>query len=72
MQLEEIGAFLLVLVAVLIFGNLWFQFVEAILSRIKKLFTRRRPYRSGHGPCGSDGIRRDKNARQHRSRPRSA
>lgn len=42
MPLEEIGAFLLVLVAVLIFGNLWFQFVEAILSRIKKLFTRRK------------------------------
>ena len=32
MPLGEIGAFLLVLVAVLIFGNLWFQFVEAILS----------------------------------------
>ena len=42
MLLEEIGAFLLVLVAVLIFGNLWFQFVEAILSRIKKLFPRRK------------------------------
>ena len=42
MPLGEIGAFLLVLVAALIFGNLWFQFVETILSRIKKLFTRRK------------------------------
>ena len=42
MPLGEIGAFLLVLVAALIFGNLWFQFVEAILSQIKKLFTRRK------------------------------
>ena len=28
--------------AVFILGNLWFQFVEAVLSRIKKLFTRRK------------------------------
>ena len=42
MQLGEIGAFLLVVAAVFIWGNLWFQFVEAVLSRIKKLFTRRK------------------------------
>ena len=42
MPLGEIGAFLLVLVVILIFGNLWFQFVEAILSQVKKLFTRRK------------------------------
>ena len=42
MPLEEIGAFLLVLVAVLIFGNLWFHLIEAILGQIKKLFTRRK------------------------------
>lgn len=36
----EIGAFLLFLVVVFIFGNLWFRFIEAILSRIKKIFTR--------------------------------
>ena len=42
MPLGEIGAFLLVLVAVFIFGNLWFHFIEAILCRIKKLFTRRK------------------------------
>ena len=42
MPLGEIGAFLLVLVAVFVFGNLWFHFVEAILNRIKRLFTRRK------------------------------
>ena len=36
----EIGAFLLFLVAVFIFGTLWFRFIEAILCRIKKRFTR--------------------------------
>ncbi len=42
MPFGEIGAFLLVLVAVFLFGNLWFHFVETILNRIKKLFTRRK------------------------------
>ncbi len=42
MPLGEIGAFLLVLVVILIFGNLWFHLIEAILSRIKKLFIRRK------------------------------
>ena len=41
MPLKEWGAILLLLVIVLIVGNLWFHFVEAILSRIKKLFARR-------------------------------
>ena len=40
MPLEEIGAILLFLVVVFILGNLWFQFIEAILKRIKRLFTR--------------------------------
>ena len=40
MPFGEIGAVLLFLVVVFIFGNLWFHFVEAILSRIKSLFTR--------------------------------
>ena len=39
MPIGEIGAFLLFLVIVLIIGNLWFHFVEAILRQIKKLFT---------------------------------
>ena len=41
MSLGEIGAFLLFLVAVFIFGNLWFHFVETVLRQIKKRFIRR-------------------------------
>ena len=32
------GAFLLFLVVIFVFGNLWFHFVETILRWIKKLF----------------------------------
>ena len=42
MPFGEIGALLLFLVAVFIFGNLWFHMVEAILGQIKKRFTRRK------------------------------
>lgn len=42
MPLGEIGAFLLVLLTVFIVGNLWFHFVESILDRIRRLFTRRK------------------------------
>lgn len=42
MPFGEIGTFLLFLAAVLIFGNLWFHLIEAILGQIKKLFTRRK------------------------------
>ena len=42
MPFGEMGALLLLLVAVFVFGNLWFHFVEAILNRIKRLFTRRK------------------------------
>lgn len=38
MPFGEIGAFLLLLAAVFLFGNVWFHFVEALLGRIKKLF----------------------------------
>ncbi len=41
MPFKEIGAILLLLLAVVILGNLWFHFIETILSRLKKLFTRR-------------------------------
>ena len=41
MPLAEIGALLLLLVAVFLFGNLWFHLVEAMLGRIKGLFARR-------------------------------
>lgn len=53
MPLKEIGAFLLVLVAVFLFGNLWFHFVEAILRRIKSRFSRRRKPPAWH-PFPSD------------------
>jgi hypothetical protein len=42
MSLGALGAFALVLVVVFLFGQLWFHLVEAILSRIKRLFSRRR------------------------------
>ena len=42
MPFGEIGAFLLFLAAVLIFGNLWFHLIEAILGQIKKIVTRRK------------------------------
>ena len=41
MPLGEIGAILLFLLVVFIFGNLWFHFIETILRWIKKLFSRR-------------------------------
>lgn len=41
MSLGALGAFALVLVVVFLFGQLWFHLVEAILSRIKRLFSRR-------------------------------
>ena len=39
MPFGAIGAFLLVLIAVFLFGNLWFHFVEFLLGRIKRLFS---------------------------------
>lgn len=47
MPFGEIGAFLLILVGVFIVGNLWFHFTEAILRRIKRLFTRHKSLRHG-------------------------
>ena len=41
MSLGEIGAILLFLVVVLVFGNLWFHLVESVLGRIKRLLIRR-------------------------------
>ena len=48
MPFGEIGAFLLFLAAVLIFGNLWFHFIETILSRLKKIVTRRKEPSAWH------------------------
>lgn len=40
MTLGGIGAFLLLLLAVFVIGNLWFHFVEGVLERIKTRFGR--------------------------------
>lgn len=48
MPFGEIGMRLLFLVAVFIFGNIWFRFIETILSRIKKIFTRRKEPQAWH------------------------
>ena len=53
MPVAEIGTFLLVLVAVFLFGNLWFHFVEAVWGRIKRWFTRRKEPPAWH-PLPSD------------------
>lgn len=50
MSFGEMGAFLLFLVAVFIFGNLWFHFIETILGWIKKLFIRRKKPPAWHTP----------------------
>ena len=48
MSLGAIGAFLIVLVVVFAFGNLWFHLVEWVLGRIKSLFTRRKDPTAWH------------------------
>ena len=48
MPFGEIGAFLLLLAAVFLFGNLWFHLIEAILAQIKRLFTRRKKPPASH------------------------
>lgn len=42
MSLGALGAFALFLVAVFLFGRLWFCLVEAVLDRIRRLFSRRK------------------------------
>ena len=42
MPLMEIGTIVLVLLVIVILGNLWFHFVEAILERIRRLFHRKK------------------------------
>ena len=49
MPLGEVGAFLLFLVVIFVFGNLWFHFVETILRWIKKLFIGHKNIRHGIG-----------------------
>ena len=50
MSWGELGAFLLFLVAMFIFGDLWFRSIEAILRRIKKVFTRHKKPPAWHPP----------------------
>lgn len=42
MWFYQLGAILLVLIAVTIVGNLWFHTVESLLERFKGLFSRRK------------------------------
>ena len=52
----EIGAVLLVLVAVFIVGSLWFHVVEGALGGIKRLLSRRREPPAWHPlPTEKDG-----------------
>ena len=39
-MIKEIGILFLLFLVVVIFGNIWFNFVESILGRIKRIFTR--------------------------------
>ena len=42
MSLRELGAVILLLLAVFFLGKLWFHLVEAVLKRLKGLFRGRR------------------------------
>lgn len=44
----ELGGILLVLAVMVAFGNFWFYTVEAVLKRIKRLFTRHKEPPSWH------------------------
>ena len=53
MPLAEIGTGLLIFTGIVIFGNLWFHFVDSILERIKAVFTRHKEPPAWH-PFPSD------------------
>lgn len=53
MPLAEIGTGLLILIGIVIFGNLWFHFVDSMLERIKGVFFRRKDPPAWH-PFPSD------------------
>ena len=42
MSLGAIGAFFLVLIVVFVIGTLWFHFVESLLERGRRFFSRRK------------------------------
>ncbi|MGI5894854.1 MAG: hypothetical protein ACOX6P_09720 [Candidatus Merdivicinus sp.] len=47
-MLKEIGTILLILTAVILFGNIWFHFVDSALERIKQLFIGRKESQTWH------------------------
>lgn len=48
MPLKEIGVILLVLMAVVILGNVWFHLVEWVLGRIRGLLSRKKDPTAWH------------------------
>lgn len=48
MNLKEIGMILAVLLVLVIFGNLWFHFVESISGGIKRIFSRGKKQTAWH------------------------
>ena len=48
MSLGAVGAFLVVLVAVFVFGRLWFHLVESLLGLVRRLFTRHKDPSAWH------------------------
>lgn len=62
MPLKEILAFLFLLVVVFLFANLWFHFVEVIISRIKKVLTIHKEPPTWHSyPCEEEEVKPDNN-----------
>ena len=59
MFLREIGGILLLLIAVLLFGHLWFHLVEAVLNRIKGLFRRSQEPVAWHPLSPEEGDKRE-------------
>lgn len=63
MSVKEIGIILLVLILIVIFGNIWFNITESILSRIKRIFGRGKeppvwhPFPDDHKENGKDNIK---------------
>ncbi|MBS5334376.1 MAG: hypothetical protein UC708_08375 [Anaerovoracaceae bacterium] len=53
MSIGATGAFLLFLVIVFIFGDLWFHLIEGILQKIKRIFTHHKESAAWH-PFPSD------------------
>ncbi len=48
MPFEQLGAILLFLIVVFVFGQFWFHLIESILDRIKRLFSRQETSSAWH------------------------